>query len=149
MGRSTKRAYLAWVVLGMLVLTACAVKPAAVSGSIQVFNPWVRVAKTGDNSAAYMLIKNTGSQPDKLLKVECAVSMMTGLHETKMSGDEMQMVEIPALELPANSQVELKSGGYHVMMMNISQDLKEGDQMKMTLTFEKAGLLEIMAVIKK
>jgi periplasmic copper chaperone A len=144
-----KRILLIGIVFGMLFLAACAAKPAAGIGSIQIFEPWVLVAKAGGTTGAFMLIKNTGSQPDKLLKVECMASMMTGIHETKMVGDVMQMSEIPALEIPANGQVELKSGSYHVMMMNISQDLNEGGKMKMTLTFEKAGPLEIEATIQK
>ena len=144
-----KRGYLVCLMLFLLILAGCAAKPAATGGSIQIFDPWLRPAASGDNTAAFMLIKNTGSQADKLLKVECMASMMTGIHETKMDGDKMTMSEIPALEIPANGQVELKSGGYHVMMMNVSQALKEGDKMKMTLTFEKAGPLEIEAVIKK
>jgi periplasmic copper chaperone A len=148
-GVTMKRIFFIGLVLGLLFLSGCAAKPAASIGPIQVFDPWVRVAKSGDNTGSFMLIKNTGSQSDRLLKVECGVSMMTGLHETIMDGDVMKMSEIPALDIPANGQVELKSGGYHVMMMSVSQDLKEGEMMKMTLTFEKAGPLEIEAVIKK
>jgi periplasmic copper chaperone A len=109
----------------------------------------VRAASRGGGSGAFMVIKNTGSQSDKLVKAECMASMMTSIHETKMDGDMMKMSEIPSLDIPANGQVELKSGSYHVMMMDVTQDLKEGDKIKMTLTFEKAGPVQVEVVIKK
>jgi periplasmic copper chaperone A len=137
------------LVLLMLGLSACTPKPAAAAGSIQIFNPWAVVAKAGGTSGAFMLIKNTGSQPDRLVKVDCMVSMMTGIHETRMENNVMTMTEIPSLEIPANGQVELKEGSFHIMMMKVTQDLNEGDRMKMTLTFEKAGPVEIEAIVKK
>ena len=145
-----KRVYLIpMALLLFLVLAGCAAKPAASAGPIQIFEPWLRVAKSGDSSGAFMLIKNTGSQPDQLLKAECMASMMTSIHETKMEGDMMTMSEIPGLAIPANGQVELKSGSYHIMMMNVNTDLVEGQKMKVSLTFEKAGVVEVEAVIKK
>jgi periplasmic copper chaperone A len=124
-----------------VLLAACApaVGPAAAQGSIQIFDPWMRPAVMGSTGGAFMLIKNTGSHPDRLLSVTSSVAMMNEIHETKMSGDVMSMAPVASLSVPANGQVELKSGGYHIMMMNLKQEIKAGDKVQITLRFEIAG----------
>ncbi len=51
----------------------------------------------------------------------------------------MTMSPVEAIDVPANGQVELKPGGYHIMLIGLKQDMKVGDKIKLTLTFEKAG----------
>jgi copper(I)-binding protein len=124
----------------ILVLTACAPAAQAITvGSIQIISPWMMAADNGANTAAFMLLKNTGSEVDRLVKVEFDGAMETDIHETKMTNDMMEMSPVEALEIPAKGQVELKSGSYHVMMMGLTSAVKNGEKVKLTLTFEKAG----------
>ena len=58
---------------------------------------------------------------------------------TKMDGGVMKMGAVPSLELPAGQAVELKPGGYHVMLMGLKQQLKAGDSVPLTLTVEGKG----------
>jgi copper(I)-binding protein len=62
----------------------------------------------------------------------------------KMEGDKMMMRQLTSLEIPANGSVELKPGGYHLMMMGVQEPIKEGEQVKMTLQFEKAGKVDLI-----
>ena len=62
----------------------------------------------------------------------------------KMDGDTMKMSEMKdGLEIPAGAKVELKPGSYHVMFMGLTTGIKEGDTVKVTLKFEKAGEVEV------
>ena len=61
------------------------------------------------------------------------------IHEMNMDGGVMKMREVPALELPAGQTVELKPGGYHLMLMDLKQPLKDGETLALTLQIERAG----------
>jgi len=61
------------------------------------------------------------------------------IHEMRMDGGVMKMREIPGLELPAGQTVELKPGGYHLMLMDLKQPLKEGETVALSLQIERAG----------
>jgi hypothetical protein len=65
-----------------------------------------------------------------------------------MKDNVMSMSPVEAIEVPANGQVELKPGGYHVMLVGLKQDLKVGDIVKLTLVFEKAGRIDVEAEVK-
>lgn len=133
-------------VLLLVVLSACAAAPAG--PAIQIESPWARAAAMGNNTGVFMVIKNTSGQADKLVSAAFAEAMMTGIHETKMVNDVMTMSEIESLEVPANGQVELKPGSYHVMIMELMKELKAGDKIKVTLTFEKAGEVVVEAEVR-
>lgn len=63
------------------------------------------------------------------------------IHEMRMDGSVMKMREIPGLELPAGQTVELKPGGYHLMLMDLKRPLKEGETVALSLQIERAGKL--------
>jgi copper(I)-binding protein len=143
-----KRLFLAIMVLSFLTLAGCSPAPAASSGAIQVLSPWALAANSGDNTAIFMLIKNNGSQPDQLIKAETEGSMMVGLHQTVMKDNVMTMPDLAAIDVPANGQVELKAGSYHVMAMGLNKDLKAGDKLRVHLTFAKAGVISLDADVR-
>ena len=143
-----KRYLLAMIVLLVFGSTACSPAPAASAGSIQVLSAWAEAANKGDNTAIFMQIKNTGSANDQLVKAVTDAGMMVGLHQTVMKDNVMTMPELAAIDIPANGQVELKSGSFHIMVMGISKDLKPGDKLHLTLTFVKAGPITLDAEIR-
>jgi len=61
-----------------------------------------------------------------------------------MDGDKMMMRQMTSIEIPANGTVELKPGGYHLMLMGLDSPIKDGEQLKMTLQFEKAGKVDVV-----
>ena len=119
-------------------------------GKLAVMQPWARatasLAKTG---AAFMTIKNGGSHADRLIAVKSTLAKKTELHQSLMEGGLMKMRPAGAIEVPAGGMVMLKPGGYHVMFMGLKGPLKKGTSIALTLIFEKAGEIEVMAKVKK
>lgn len=116
-------------------------------GSLEIKHPWAKATVAGQPVAGgFMTIVNSGSAPDRLVKVAVSpdVSGMTQIHEMKIEDGVMKMAEIPGgLEIATGATVELKPGGLHVMFMGLKAPFKEGESVKATLTFEKAGDVEV------
>lgn len=128
------------IVLVLALLSACAVETPAVSqNGIEIYKPVAMAGKTGEVTGGFMSIKNTGAAADRLLGASCGAAMMTQVHETKMDGGVMAMREVTAIEIPAGQIVELKHGGYHIMLMDLKQDVKAGETTTCALKFENAG----------
>jgi len=126
--------------------TAAAANPVVKVGNLEISNIRARATVT-DTTAVYLTIKNNGAA-DTLLSaaVDPAVAAMAQVHEVVASGGTMVMQEMKAgLPIPANGTVELKSGGYHVMVMNVKKPVAAGDIVPITLVFEKAGSVAIKA----
>ena len=86
-----------------------------------------------------MTIENKGREADRLLSAASSAAGIVEIHEMKMDGGMMQMREVKDVELKPGATVELKPGGYHVMLMDLKQPLKQGDTVPVMLRFEKAG----------
>ncbi|RPH61147.1 MAG: copper chaperone PCu(A)C [Chloroflexi bacterium] len=142
-----------------LLLAACGAKSGALAVSqngIEVYDPVVRApggmmahGEGGAVAGAFMLIKNTGAQNDRLVKAASDVAELVQVHETTMDGGVMKMAEVAGIDIPAGGQAELKPGGYHVMLINLKQELKPGDSVSITLTFEQAGEITVQAGVIK
>lgn len=133
----------------VLLFAACSNAVQSGANAITIKDAWARPSPTMSGAgAAYFVIENTGATDDKLISVKSDVAMMTELHESKEVDGMMEMSPVDSIAVPANGQAELKPGSYHVMLMNLSHELKAGDQVKLTLTFEKAGTLEVMCEVK-
>jgi copper(I)-binding protein len=102
----------------------------------------------GGVSAAYMVIKNAGSQPDQLLTVATDAAGKTEVHETTVKDNVASMRPIPALDIPANGSVELKPGGYHIMMMDLKQPLTPGQTINLTLNFKSGTVIKLVVPVK-
>jgi len=110
----------------------------ATNGSISLYSPSVKFT-LGNTAAAYVLIRNSGAE-DRLVSASANINAMVQVHETVTQGSTSTMREVEGgVVVPANGEVELKTGGYHVMLMNISPEIQTGDEVTVTLTFEKAG----------
>jgi copper(I)-binding protein len=157
-----------WALLLLSLLLAACASPTSsqtTSGSLEIKDAWARPAvkmemgddnggemggggMSGSNSAAYMTIVNNGAITDRLTSAESDVADSVELHQTVMKDDVMSMSPVEAIEVPANGQVELKPGSYHIMLIGLKQDLKVGDMVKLTLSFEKAGKIIVEAEVK-
>lgn len=135
------------LVLVSLILfsAACSARtaPAAKAGSIEIVSPYARTAMAEGNTGAFMLIRNIGTEADRLVGARYDGAMVTEIHETKMVDEVMKMSPVEGIDIPAKGQAELKPGGYHVMLMMLKQELKQGDTLTVTLTFEKAGEVSV------
>lgn len=136
----------------LLIFTTLAAQcgPAASSsqgGGITVSDISARV--TTQNGAVYMTLKNGGASDDALIGAKTDVAKTVELHETKMDeNDVMKMSPVPNIPIPAGGSVTLKSGGLHVMLIDMQKELAVGDKISLTLTFEKAGPMTIEAEVK-
>jgi copper(I)-binding protein len=100
---------------------------------------------TQKSTGAFMRI--TSAQGGSLVGVSSPVAGVVQVHEMKMDGGVMKMGAVDALALPAGQAVELKPGGYHVMLMDLKQPLKAGDTVPLTLTVKgKDGKTETVEV---
>lgn len=117
-------------------------------GDIVIEQPWSRATpvKVG---GAYMTLRNNGAAADKLVKVASPVAERVEIHETKIDGGMAMMRPVGAVEVKGHSSVQLKPGGLHVMLMGLRRPLKEGERIKLVLTFERAGTIEIEAPVEK
>ncbi len=102
----------------------------------------------GATSAAYMVIENTGDQPDRLLSVTCDVAEMTEVHQTVVKDNVAQMQPVEGIDIAAHGSVALKPGGYHVMLMKLKQGLMAGQTISLTLTFQSGTKVTVKAVVK-
>lgn len=92
----------------------------------------------------FLTITNSGSADDRLVSATSPVAGEVQIHEMKMEGDVMKMAELPdGLPIPAGQTVTLQPGGFHLMFMQLKQALVEGTKLPVTLTFEKAGSIEV------
>jgi copper(I)-binding protein len=114
-------------------------------GDLTVTSPWTRATPGGSKIAGgYLKITNNGRSADRFVGTKSDVSDRVEIHEMSMSDSVMKMRPLPnGLEIKPGETVELKSGGYHLMFMDLKQPLKPGDTFKATLQFEKAGPLEV------
>jgi copper(I)-binding protein len=120
------------------------------AGMLVIRNVWARPATKADAlSAVYMVIENTGDQPDRLLHAHCDVAGTVELHETKMEGGVMKMQPVDGIDIPAKGTVELKPGGLHIMLIGLTRDLNPGDEIELELHFDKAGHVPVKAVVQK
>jgi len=111
---------------------------AQVSSSVKVSDPWIRATVPQAKVAgAFMQLKST--KPAKLVEVKSPVAGRVELHQMAMEGQTMRMRAVEAIELPAGQTVNLASGGYHVMLFDLKQQLKEGEQVPLTLVVQDAG----------
>lgn len=114
-------------------------------GDLKVASPWTRATPNGAKIAGgYLTITNNGKQPDRLVSVTTAVADHAEIHEMSMTGGVMKMRPLDnGLTIKPGETVALKPGGLHMMFVGLKKPLKQGDTMKATLVFEKAGKLDV------
>lgn len=103
--------------------------------SVKVDDAWVRgTVATQKATGAFMRL--TPSANARLVAAQSPVAGVVEIHEMAMENDVMKMRQVPGLDLTAGRTLELKPGGYHVMLMDLKQPLKGGDSVPLTLVFE-------------
>jgi copper(I)-binding protein len=92
----------------------------------------------GANSAVYCIIRNDGSEPDRLLGGESPVASAVEIHRSEEVDGVMRMRKLEDLELPAEASVELAPGGLHLMLVGLRRALEPGQEFELTLRFRDA-----------
>lgn len=118
-------------ITGLLALTTAA----WAQTTVKVEDAWVRgTVATQKATGAFMRL--TPSANARLVEAKSPVAGVVEIHEMTLEKDIMKMRQIPGLDLAADRTMELKPGGYHVMLMDLKQPLKGGEQVPITLVFE-------------
>lgn len=116
--------------------TVCAVS--AFAQNVTVTDAWARATVQGQKATGAFM-KITAKDNAKLVGVSSPVAGVAEIHEMKMEKDIMKMAALPnGLDLPAGKAVELKPGGYHVMLMDLKAPLAKDTTVPVTLTFQDA-----------
>jgi hypothetical protein len=114
-------------------------------GALEIDNPWSRAIPKGAKVAAgYMTIKNTGTEPDRLVSGSTPVAGKLEIHEMTMDKGVMKMRPLAAgLEIKPGETVELKPESFHLMLTNLKQPIEKGKPFAASLVFEKAGPVDV------
>ncbi len=119
---------------------------------VTVKDPWVR-ATVPQQKATGAFMRLSAPAESRLVEARSSVAGVVELHEMVMEGNVMKMRAVPGIELPAGKAVDLKPGGYHVMLMDLKQQIKDGETVPITLTFEgkdkKRETIEVKAPVRQ
>ena len=118
----------------VIVLSAALLAGAAVA-QVTVKDAWVR-ATVAQQKATGAFMQLQSAQDAKLVAAQSPVAGVVEVHEMAMEGNVMKMRAVSSLALPAGKAVELKPGGYHVMLMDLKGQVKDGDTVPVTLVVE-------------
>ncbi|WP_439577343.1 copper chaperone PCu(A)C [Elioraea sp.] len=110
---------------------------------IEVQEPWARAALAGRTSAAYMTLVNPTETPDRLVSAASPVAQTVELHAHLHDGGVMRMRPVAGIEVHPGEPSVLAPGGLHVMLIGLMRDLRRGETIRLSLTFEKAGKVEV------
>ena len=113
-----------------LVLAVCC--PLVASAGLTVKDAWVRGTVPGqDTTGAFMTV--TSTEDAKLVEASSPIAKMTEIHKSELRNGINEMHPVDAITLPAGKPVELRNGGYHMMLMGISRPVTAGQKVPITL----------------
>ncbi len=121
------------------------------AAQIDITAPWVRATVPAQKSTgAFMHIK--AAQDARLVAVSSPVATIVEMHQMSMDGPTMKMGEVETIDLPAGKVVNMASGGYHIMLIDLKRQLKDGDSVPLVLVVEyknkKRETLTLKAPVK-
>jgi copper(I)-binding protein len=135
----------------LLIATAFAALACSAQAQVTVKGAWVR-ATVPQQQATGAFMQLSAATDTRLVSASSPLTPVVEVHEMSMQDNVMRMRQVPALALPAGKAVDLQPGGYHVMLMNLTQQVKEGDTVPITLVFEgkdgKRESVEIKAPVR-
>lgn len=119
------------------ILLAALALAGAAHAQVNVQDAWVR-ATVPNQKATGAFMHLTAAQSARLVEARSPVAGIVEIHEMAMVKDVMKMRAVDFVELPAGQTVQLKPGGYHVMLMDLKAQVKEGEQVPLTLVVQGA-----------
>ena len=119
-------------------------------GQIEVDDLWVRASAPGQtNGAGYLDIDTDAKTPDRLLSVTSSAAERVELHTVQTENGVARMRQVDGgIAVPADGEVKLRPGGYHVMFIKLKAPFAEGGTVPVTLEFEKAGSVELSLPVR-
>jgi copper(I)-binding protein len=136
--------------LAVAISTLGPITALAGPNSIAVEHAWARATpKSASTGAAFVTLVNNGTSDDRLLGVTSPAAERTQLFSESIDNGVMKMTQLLSLDLHPGTPVVFKPGGIHMMLMGLKQPLSEGQTFPLTLTFEKAGVIEATVAVGK
>lgn len=148
-GRLRNAAGFAVILAATLALSACGssnTERRTAAGDVVVVDPVVPEPPANLGSA-YMVIRNTGAAPERLLRVETDLAGAVELHQTRAVDGRLGMVRVESVEIAPGGEFSMESGGFHVMLIDLKRSLRQGERVPLTLTFERAGTVRVEALV--
>ena len=115
--------------------------------SFGIINAKLRTPIAGRPSAGYLAIENSGPKADRLVAITSPDFARVEMHDTVSEGGMKKMVKLDGVDIAAGSTLEFTPGGKHLMLFDPTKPLKNGDSVKMTLTFAQLGPMEANFVV--
>ena len=132
---------LPFVLPALLLSLLLAARMVSAAPGVVVEGAWVRVTLPGNPAAAYMVLRNAGPEPARLLEVRSPAFAAAEIHRTWKKDGLAGMDEVSQVEVPAKGELTMAPGGIHVMLMRAGKSLKAGERVPLVLRF--AGGSEI------
>jgi len=141
---------LASVLFAALLCTAPARAQEVTAGDLVITQAWTRATPNGAKiGGGYLTIENKGSTPDRLICGSTDAAGRIAVHEMAMKDGVMTMRSLDnGLTIDPGKTVKLAPGGYHLMMFDLKDPLKQGDTVPVTLKFEKAGEVKVSLAVQ-
>lgn len=123
----------------------------ALQAEVLLVDPYAKATPpNAKNSAAFMKIENKSNSDIELLAASSNISKVTELHTHIEENGMKKMIQIPSIKIPANSSVELKPGGLHIMFLGIQNQINENSNIDLNLTFSNSKTYELNQIpVKK
>ena len=128
-----------------------AVAAFALQAEVLLVDPYAKATPpNAKNSAAFMKIENKSNSDIELLAASSNISKVTEIHTHIEENGMKKMIQIPSIKIPANSSVELKPGGLHIMFLGIQNQINENSNIDLNLTFSDGKTYELTKIpVKK
>ncbi len=145
-----KGGYLASIVLLVLLSGGSVYAQTSAQNTIVVERPWARATPAGARTGVvYVTLINNGSAGDSLLGAATPVADQVQFHSATEENGVSRMREMRTVDVTPGARVTFSPGGLHIMMVGMKQPLKEGQAFPLTLTFEKAGKIDVTVPVEK
>lgn len=123
------------------------------AGEVRIQHPFATPSAPGatQGAAYFVQIENRGKSADRLVRATTAVAERVEFHATTVDASQVaRMRALDAVELPAGSTLQMKPGsGTHLMLIGLKRPLKAGESFRMTLEFERGGLVEVRVDVQQ
>ena len=142
--------HLAMWVVGAITAAALLTTGVAASPKITVQEVWARpLPPVVESAELYMVIRNGGNEPDRLMSASSpACGMMVLYERSRTAKGTMSMRETGPIAVPAGGRVELKVSGHHLMCMERKREFKAGVTFPLTLKLEKSGDVKVQLTVQ-
>ena len=138
------------ILVALALLVAAVAGAAAQTAPIEADHVWARATPGGSKTAAvYLTLVNKGLAGDRLVAVSTGVAGRAELHITTTENGIARMRPVAALDMKPGTTTVLKPGGYHIMLRDLKHPLTEGQSFLLSLTFEKAGKMDVTVTVEK